>query len=198
MLNLTFPDILSLPSVPFEHRQFLPNASGIYFVLADTPNQLVYVGKTQCFQRRWSRHHRIPELELLMRLGLKLDIAWLELRCSDEFISQWERHLIDRFNPPLNDSSTLATEVRRLESQELPLELFQSDDGLPAHLQAILNFARKRAEAVRARDVQRANLRVVEELGLSADSIRLCFESLAQQGFGQIEGEGMYMQFTAN
>lgn len=126
MINLTLDQVLKLPSIPFKHRELLPSARGLYFVLANTPNPLVYLGVTtqQTFCDRWQYHHRSPELTLLQRLGFQLDIAWLELRCPPDIVKQWEDQLINDLSPALNDTATLTTELKRLENKIAALTEF--------------------------------------------------------------------------
>jgi predicted GIY-YIG superfamily endonuclease len=99
--------------------------SGLYFVVAHTPEpQLVYIGKAKNFSQRWKSHHRQPEINLLEKLGLAVDIHWLELRVSNEVLIQWENQLIKDLSPALNDTLTMAVEVDRLENKVARLEEF--------------------------------------------------------------------------
>lgn len=126
MLNLNLNQVLKFPSVPFQHRELLPSANGLYFVLSNTPYPLVYLGVAaqQTFHERWRYHHRLPELTLLQRLGFQLDIAWLELRCPPDIIKHWEDQLISDLSPALNDTATLTAELKRLENQIVALKEF--------------------------------------------------------------------------
>lgn len=125
MININMDGVLTLPSLPSQHKEFLPEVSGLYFVIAYTPEpQLVYLGKAKNFFQRWQKHHRQPEVNLLQKLGLDVDIHWLELRVTDEILSQWENQLIKDLSPALNDTLTMATEVNRLENKVAQLEEF--------------------------------------------------------------------------
>jgi hypothetical protein len=116
MININMDGVLSLPSVPFQHKDFLPDLSGLYFVVAhtDEPN-LVYIGQAQSFASRWKNHHREPEFNLIRKLSIPVDIFWLELRVSGDILDEWERKLIKQLNPAINDSLTMAVEIQRNE-----------------------------------------------------------------------------------
>ncbi len=125
MININIDGVLSLPSVPHQHKEFLPEFSGLYFVIAHTPSpQLVYLGKAKNIAQRWKNHHRQPEINLLHKIELSVDIYWLELRVSDEILSQWENRLIKDLSPALNDTLTMTTEINRLEDKISVLEEF--------------------------------------------------------------------------
>lgn len=114
-----------LPSVPSHHKNLLPELSGLYFVVTQAPDpRLVYLGKANNFLQRWKKHHRQPEINLLEKLGLTTDIYWLELRVTDEILSRWENQLIKDLSPVLNDTSTMAVEVKRLENKVAQLREF--------------------------------------------------------------------------
>lgn len=121
MININMDGVLGLPSVPFQHKDFLPDTSGLYFVVtySETP-RLVYIGQAQNIAGRWTNHHREPELNLLRKLDLPVDIFWLELRVSFDILDEWERKLIKQLNPAINDSLTMATEAKRLEKEINP------------------------------------------------------------------------------
>lgn len=136
MINLTLDRVTKLPSVPFQHRELLPSANGLYFVLSDAPHPLVYLGVAaqQTFPERWRYHHRLPELTLLQRLGFQLDIAWLELRCPPDIIKHWENQLISDLSPALNDTATLTAELKRLENKISALKEFAVEPLEPTRL----------------------------------------------------------------
>ena len=108
MINIDLEKILNFPSLPFQHRDLLPEDSGLYFVVVYINNpQLIYIGKTNNINKRWINHHRIPELNLLTKLSLNVDICWLETRVTEEILAKWEQSLIRTLCPILNNSMTL-------------------------------------------------------------------------------------------
>lgn len=135
MINISMTGVFSLPSVPSHHKDFLPEVSGLYFVITHAPEpQLVYLGKAKNFSQRWQNHHRQPEINLLEKLGLAVDIHWLELRVSDEILSQWENQLIKDLSPALNDTLTMTTEINRLENKISVLEEFAVEPSVSTGL----------------------------------------------------------------
>jgi len=112
-LPRTLDDVLRLPRVAFLDRGLLPSSPGVYFVLFEAnPVRLAYVGKAEDFRARWTGHHREPDLELLISLGIAVEIAWVSVPKAT--LATVERELIGIFRPPLNDRPTHQSRQHRL------------------------------------------------------------------------------------
>jgi len=95
--------VASLPSIPFQDRNLMPNLSGIYFVCISVPDvRVIYIGKTTSFCRRWLSHNKTPELELLHSLRIPVNIHLLELDWDSNNLILLENLVINKFNPPMN------------------------------------------------------------------------------------------------
>lgn len=84
-----------------------------------------------------------------------------------------------------------------IDEPEQPEPETDTEPSLPEHFKAILTFAQRQGRAISARDVQQAHLKPLEALNTGADGIRYCFERLAEMDYGQVEGTGSSMTFTA-
>lgn len=92
-------DLSTLPSLSLAERNQFPRCQGIYFVIADD-GKLLYIGRSINIAKRWSQHHRHPDLEQLV--GVRL--AWLQV--SDALLlPEIEKALIQYFKPQLNKKS---------------------------------------------------------------------------------------------
>jgi hypothetical protein len=96
-----------LPSLDIKKMQNAPNYPGIYFVVANIENacSVLYIGKAQNIKKRWKNHHRFPELDLLTRVGIKIQVYFLIIPFpigSDEHLVKLESHYIDALQPKLN------------------------------------------------------------------------------------------------
>lgn len=87
-----------LPSLPVEHRQYLPKISAIYIVADNTT--CIYVGRTNNLRLRWSeeRHHRL--LHVMQFDDAK--IHWIEV--AESALPHVEAAMIKLLNPALNDT----------------------------------------------------------------------------------------------
>lgn len=87
-----------LPSVPLEGRNYLPEVSGIYFVISQT-GEILYIGKAVSIQRRWNKHHKFEEIKPYN--GAR--IAWFAYPAqADEDLEKLEKECILHFMPILN------------------------------------------------------------------------------------------------
>lgn len=84
-----------LPYVEFSEKTQLPEKSGLYFVIDG--DQILYVGKTIHFKRRWAGHHRYAQIKAMAKNPV---IAWLDV--EDTRLLDAESELIARFKPKLN------------------------------------------------------------------------------------------------
>jgi len=85
----------SLPSVSFQEKKYLPTVSGIYLVISDI--EVVYIGQAVNIRDRWKAHNQASLINGSDR------IAWIE--CDEEFLTETELTLIERFRPRLNTRS---------------------------------------------------------------------------------------------
>jgi hypothetical protein len=93
----------------------LPDLPGIYIVSRDctfSEGNLMYIGmSSKSIQKRWRNHHKIPILKLLTHFQVEASISVFPVLpglASDTTLRVWERELIKRFKPPLNNIPTLA------------------------------------------------------------------------------------------
>lgn len=110
-------DVLRLPSLALSQRSLLPDVPGVY--LAVGANRVLYIGQSVSLKARWtgSAHHRYPELNAIE--GLRL--YWYEVT-SEESLREVEAKLIERFNPPVNNSAVKDLRHVELESQIAKLQ----------------------------------------------------------------------------
>lgn len=122
-LNLTLELIQTLPSVPLEFRELIPETSGLYFAVAPSHIQpILYIGKAQNIQERWKSHHRLRDLQVVANIGIPVSLAWLDFAASDEILYQQETCLIQQFRPPLNNLPSRDAYLVRLEGRIALLE----------------------------------------------------------------------------
>lgn len=74
-------DVFTLPFVPFEERNTLPDCAAVYFVLE--AKRVLYVGKTTRLRSRWKGH----QLLSMLYEHRSVHIAWAALEDS---ISRWQ------------------------------------------------------------------------------------------------------------
>lgn len=67
-------------------------------------------------------------------------------------------------------------------------------ENLPKELKAIAEYAASRGDWVKARDV-RSGVRILKEGGVTTDQIRTWFLELSDQGFGDVDGEGIHLKY---
>lgn len=79
------------------------------------------------------------------------------------------------------------------EEHEKPLDI-SALSGLSRELQAIIEFAHKRNDWIKAKDI-RGRVRLFRNAQYSPDDIRLYFCQLAEQGLGTVDGEGESLRY---
>ena len=84
----------SLPALPYEYRDALPDTSGVYLVMAK--DEVLYVGATKSINKRFKAHEN---KHYFYKAGNPI-IIWLE--CDAARRHQVEQGLIRCFNPFLN------------------------------------------------------------------------------------------------
>lgn len=103
-LPITLETIFSLPALPLDHRELLPEIPGLYFAYSlNGERQLLYIGKAQNIRQQWSRHPRLRDLQIVACVVSQINLAWLEFYANDEILTQQEQVLIKRFRPPINE-----------------------------------------------------------------------------------------------
>ncbi|NEP13912.1 MAG: GIY-YIG nuclease family protein [Symploca sp. SIO2C1] len=103
-LPITLETVFSLPALPLEHRELLPEIPGLYFAYAlNGEAELLYIGKAQNIRQQWSRHPRLRDLQIVGCVVSQINLAWLEFYANDEILTQQEQVLIKRFRPPINE-----------------------------------------------------------------------------------------------
>ncbi|NEO32650.1 MAG: GIY-YIG nuclease family protein [Symploca sp. SIO3C6] len=103
-LPITLETIFSLPALPLEYRELLPEIPGLYFAYSlSEENQLLYIGKAQNIREQWLKHHRLRDLQIVACVVSQVNLAWLEFYASDEILTQQEQVLIKQFKPPINE-----------------------------------------------------------------------------------------------
>jgi DNA-binding XRE family transcriptional regulator len=108
--NIARLDPFSLPSVPLDQRDKLPDVSGIYFALLDT--KILYIGKSVNLQKRWQIHHRINQIRLLGNVS----ISWFHfIETEDLALERAEDLCIRYFKPTLNGTITPVTNTHTLQ-----------------------------------------------------------------------------------
>ncbi|MGQ4648218.1 GIY-YIG nuclease family protein [Lyngbya aestuarii] len=103
-LPITLETIFSLPALPLEHRELLPECPGLYFVYSlNDDRQLLYIGKAENIREQWLNHNRLRDLQIVACVVSQVNLAWLEFYATPEILSQQEQILIKRFRPPINE-----------------------------------------------------------------------------------------------
>jgi DNA-binding Xre family transcriptional regulator len=87
-----------LPFVSLEDRSRLPETPCIYFAI-DSQGVIQYIGRSVNPRSRWGSHHRYKQISAMGEAR----IAYLTID-APELLAEIEEALIDRFDPPLNDS----------------------------------------------------------------------------------------------
>jgi|GEM_PF-5047115 len=117
-LPITLETIFSLPALPLEHRELLPEIPGLYFAYAlNGEGQLLYIGKAQNIRQQWSRHTRLRDLQIVACVVSQINLAWLEFYANDEILTQQEQVLIKRFRPPINELNLIEYDEVYADSQ---------------------------------------------------------------------------------
>lgn len=106
----------SLPSVPLERRNELPQIACIYLAL-DRNKVVQYVGKTARLRSRWEAHHK--GVDLALQGGI--EIAYVEVS-NIELLPAVEKALIQYFKPPLNSETEALLRKEREEKERRRIE----------------------------------------------------------------------------
>ena len=100
-LRLDFFDPFELPCVAIEDVSFLPEVSGVYFVLRKPA--ILYVGKTLNLRGRWQNHekrHLFDDID---------NVKVSAFMCGKSLIDIVERQCIDAFQPRFNVQLAVST-----------------------------------------------------------------------------------------
>ena len=82
-------DINSLPFVPLENRNNLPEEPCIYFAV-DKYSNIQYIGRSVNARSRWSSHHKLAQLQLVEGARIAYLFVDAELLSSVEIaLIQW-------------------------------------------------------------------------------------------------------------
>lgn len=130
--------------------------------------------------------------------AITLDPDWMSAEYVFEYLGMNQTH--NSTTQQIDDEDIqLSSEQSKLAFMySLPAETPQHEQPLSSQLQAILDYAKRKSEPVTARDIQRATLKALEELGVNtATNIRAYLEELARLGRGRLEGEGSEQKFIA-
>ncbi|MBD2772564.1 GIY-YIG nuclease family protein [Iningainema tapete] len=100
-------ELSELPSLALNARQYLPTCTCIYIVL-NSLNQVLYVGKASNLQARWLRHHRFEQLNKINK-KTSVRIAWIV--CDEVQLNQLELYYIEKYCPLLNKTSVEARKI---------------------------------------------------------------------------------------
>lgn len=129
--------------------------------------------------------------------GGKTCAGWAILRwqqngseCSEKFDTQG-------MLPPNPDYDYSSFAHAPSRDNPTPVESSSSNKPEDELLQAIWEFAVKQGKPIKARAIQRANLKPIKNQGLGADEIREALSQLTESGFGLLCGEGSDTTFTA-
>lgn len=71
-------DPFLFPRIRYQDKKFLPEYSGIYYVINIKTRNFIYIGKANNIRERWSNHHRTEDLELIINAFEEeiIFIAW--------------------------------------------------------------------------------------------------------------------------
>lgn len=113
--------IFKLPNTSFKTKQNLPTDSGIYYVIDDNNQQILYIGQSININSRWRGmgHHRDHQLMSIMRnrkTTLTIYYEYVEIESLDII----EQKRINEYNPLLNDSPVKTKNITP--SEELLIE----------------------------------------------------------------------------
>jgi hypothetical protein len=119
-------DFFLLSSVLVSDPNDFPECRGVYLVRFLNNNKWIplYCGKSENMHERWKTHHRMPEIELLQKIGVQLEfryIAETPLVKLNGTIDELELQLINSFKPKLNNTLTL-------KSSRFPIRQAKSSD----------------------------------------------------------------------
>lgn len=108
MIDPSTIDLNSLPSVPLEKKNELPEISGIYFAI-NSLGAVQYIGRSRNINQRWQNHRRLHELK---KSKIPIKIGWLKIDSLD-LLPATEKLLIQYFNPPVNDWREHKTKAKK-------------------------------------------------------------------------------------
>ncbi|NET60872.1 MAG: GIY-YIG nuclease family protein [Symploca sp. SIO2E6] len=156
-LPITLETIFSLPALPLEHRELLPEIPGLYFAYTlDSERQLLYIGKAQNIRQQWLRHPRLRDLQIVAHVVSQVNLAWLEFYANEEILSQQEQVLIKQFRPPINELNL--TEYEWLPRDHQAGYPPEEDTSEPGSIVVSLQGSQRLIEALLAADEQSARL----------------------------------------
>lgn len=103
-------DLFFENSCVFKTRFDLPESTGLYLVrfLNNSEWNNLYVGYSSNLRKRWSQHHRKPEIDFLTSIGVRIECRYIAETPLFRFrgsINQMEKQLIDELKPVLNNST---------------------------------------------------------------------------------------------
>ena len=91
---------LELPSLSIQKVYKLPQSQGIYFVISE--KQVLYIGYSLNFRKRWRNHHRYQEL---VKQFTDIKVSWLVVKdVSASFLRDLESLCIDFWKPVVNST----------------------------------------------------------------------------------------------
>jgi hypothetical protein len=114
--------ILSLSNLELDRKNYLPDCSGIYYVI-DLDKTIWYIGRSVNINRRWNReksHHRYEQL-LSLALEQKTTFFLYYRRVNVKQINQEEKQAIFKYQPLLNNTPIDKTLVRSRQNPNLLL-----------------------------------------------------------------------------
>ena len=89
--------LLIADGVSFDKCGLLPQISGVYIVVNQEQNEVLYVGQSIDIRQRWTGHHRHSEI---LHNWPNSHIVWIE--CKTMGLDRLERLLIKSLSPKLN------------------------------------------------------------------------------------------------
>jgi excinuclease UvrABC nuclease subunit len=130
--------ILNLDKVELNHKNLLPEYSGIYYVV-DSHQVVWYVGQSRNIQKRWNGdkpHHRYEQLSLLSSQNQKQFFIYYHAIQKNRLLIK-ERLFIKKYQPLLNNTPVEKSSDRlKLPSQKF----FQTKDNLRLELDRSIIF----------------------------------------------------------
>jgi hypothetical protein len=118
MIDVEKVDPLSLPSIAVSDHSLLPANQAIYFAVRDS-DEVVSIGKAHCLVKRWQKHHRLSQFELMGPLR----IAWIACDSLSRIeLHRAEQEGILRFHPRLDGTRARLPLHLRSVSQKRPRE----------------------------------------------------------------------------
>jgi hypothetical protein len=183
--------ILSLSNLELERKNYLPDCSGIYYVI-DLDKTIWYIGRSVNINRRWNgekSHHRYEQL-LSLALEQKITFFIYYRRVNVKQINQEEKQAIFKYQPLLNNTPIDKTLVRSRQKNNLLLnstltilsDLTKSTDLQEFKQQSLNNNFNMETEIkVEERTLLEKDIQVIKTfrrkfISLKDESINLNFE----------------------